>query len=64
MAIAQTDAQRTSPPYALIVFAFLAVVLAAAAVWLYLKWDKSTKELVDLQNQQKSHVCWNNIRRR
>ncbi|NIA07302.1 MAG: hypothetical protein GWP14_06655 [Actinobacteria bacterium] len=54
MAIAQTDTQRTSPPYALIVFAFLTVVLAAGAVWLYLKWDKSKKELANLQSQQDS----------
>ena len=54
MAIVQTEAQRTSPPYALIVFAFLTVVLAAVAVWMYIKWDKSKKELADLQSQQNS----------
>ena len=54
MAIAQTDVQRTSPPYALIVFAVLTVLLAAVAVWMYIKWDKSKKELADLQSQQNS----------
>ena len=52
MAIAQTEAQQTSPPYALIVFAFLTVVLAAAAVWMYTKWDKSKKDLAEVQSRQ------------
>ena len=54
MAIAQTDAQQTSPPYVLIIFAFLTVLLAAAAVWLYIKLDKSKEELVKVQSQQNS----------
>ena len=52
MAIAQTDLQRSSPPYALIAFVVLTVVLAACSVWLYLNWDKSQKRVTELEQQQ------------
>ena len=54
MAIAQTDVQRATPPYALVVFAVLSVILAASSVWLYLKWDKSQKKATELEQQQSS----------
>ena len=41
------------PPYALIVFVMLTVILAAASVWLYLKLDQSTKDLAKMEQDRK-----------
>ena len=52
MAIAGRDVQGAAPPYALIVFVMLTVILAAGAVWLYLTWDRSAQELAEVQDRQ------------
>ena len=52
MAIAGRNVQGAPPPYALIVLVMLTVILAAAAVWLYIKWDRSNHELVEVRQRQ------------
>ncbi len=52
MAIAGRNVQGAPPPYGLIVLVMLTVILAAAAVWLYIKWDQSNQELVKVRQRQ------------
>jgi hypothetical protein len=52
MAIAGRNVQGSPPPYALIVFVMLTVILTAASVWLYIKWDQSSQELLKVNQRQ------------
>lgn len=52
MAIAQSDYQQPTPPYAVIIFATLAVIFAGISVWLYIKWDAGNKDLQEVQQRQ------------
>ena len=52
MAIAGRNAQGAPPPYGLIVLVMLTVIVAAAAVWVYIKWDQSNQELAKVTQRQ------------
>jgi len=52
MAIAGRNVQGAPPPYGLIVLVTLTVILAAGAVWLYIKLDQSNQELAEVRQRQ------------